>query len=188
MSSDSCQRRGSTGRWPPDHNAAGDPRHPDRPKSPKRVTCRRAARRRVRSEGRSTPVTTQRAERSNRCEATPMIAGSRQPYRGNDGYRAPVIGLASVSSPGTLANFANHRTTGHLRPHKHGIRGRKDDRWPFGQGQGVRTMPRWDFDHFYTLHAASPAAPRMEGWRTLAALAQATRRLRMGTLRLSAEP
>jgi alkanesulfonate monooxygenase SsuD/methylene tetrahydromethanopterin reductase-like flavin-dependent oxidoreductase (luciferase family) len=40
----------------------------------------------------------------------------------------------------------------------------------------------WTSDHFYALHGASPADPRLEGWITLTALAQATRRLRLGTL------
>ena len=40
----------------------------------------------------------------------------------------------------------------------------------------------WTSDHFYPTHAADPATPRLEGWITLTALAQATRRLRMGTL------
>ena len=40
----------------------------------------------------------------------------------------------------------------------------------------------WTSDHFYPLHGADPSAPRLEGWVTLAALAQATRRLRLGTL------
>src|ERR1700724_460826 len=40
----------------------------------------------------------------------------------------------------------------------------------------------WTSDHFYPLHGADPSGPRLEGWVTLAALAQATRRLRLGTL------
>lgn len=40
----------------------------------------------------------------------------------------------------------------------------------------------WTSDHFYPTHAADLATPRLEGWITLTALAQATRRLRMGTL------
>ena len=39
----------------------------------------------------------------------------------------------------------------------------------------------WTFDHFYPLFSDS-AGPCLEGWMTLAALAQATRRLRFGTL------
>jgi F420-dependent oxidoreductase-like protein len=39
----------------------------------------------------------------------------------------------------------------------------------------------WLFDHFYPI-VGDPAGPCMEGWSLLAALAQATRRLRMGTL------
>src|SRR6201986_2840186 len=39
----------------------------------------------------------------------------------------------------------------------------------------------WNFDHFYPL-AGTPGAPSLEGWMMLAALAQATSRLRMGTL------
>ena len=40
----------------------------------------------------------------------------------------------------------------------------------------------WTSDHFYPMHGAGLATPRLEGWTTLAALAQATRRLRLGTL------
>jgi len=40
----------------------------------------------------------------------------------------------------------------------------------------------WTSDHFYPMHGAGPSCPRLEGWMTLAALAQATRRLRLGTL------
>jgi F420-dependent oxidoreductase-like protein len=40
----------------------------------------------------------------------------------------------------------------------------------------------WTSDHFYPTHSPDPSAPRLEGWVTLSALAQATRRLRMGTL------
>lgn len=39
----------------------------------------------------------------------------------------------------------------------------------------------WSFDHFYPIVGDS-AGPCMEGWTTLAALAQATRRLRLGIL------
>ena len=39
----------------------------------------------------------------------------------------------------------------------------------------------WTFDHFYPIFSDS-AGPCLEGWMTLAALAQATRRLRVGTL------
>jgi F420-dependent oxidoreductase-like protein len=39
----------------------------------------------------------------------------------------------------------------------------------------------WTFDHFYPIVGDS-AGPCMEGWITLTALAQATRRLRLGTL------
>jgi F420-dependent oxidoreductase-like protein len=40
----------------------------------------------------------------------------------------------------------------------------------------------WTSDHFFPMHDADPSCPRLEGWVTLAALAQATRRLRLGTL------
>ena len=40
----------------------------------------------------------------------------------------------------------------------------------------------WTFDHFYPIGDNDPAGPCLEGWTTLTALAQATRRLRMGTL------
>src|SRR5258708_27160747 len=39
----------------------------------------------------------------------------------------------------------------------------------------------WTFDHFYPI-TGDHTGPCMEGWITLTALAQATRRLRMGTL------
>jgi F420-dependent oxidoreductase-like protein len=39
----------------------------------------------------------------------------------------------------------------------------------------------WTFDHFYPIFSDS-AGPCLEGWMTMAALAQATRRLRLGTL------
>jgi alkanesulfonate monooxygenase SsuD/methylene tetrahydromethanopterin reductase-like flavin-dependent oxidoreductase (luciferase family) len=40
----------------------------------------------------------------------------------------------------------------------------------------------WTSDHFYAMHGAGLSRPRLEGWMTLAALAQVTRRLRLGTL------
>jgi F420-dependent oxidoreductase-like protein len=40
----------------------------------------------------------------------------------------------------------------------------------------------WTSDHFYPMHTADMSVPRLEGWTTLIALAQATRRLRLGTL------
>jgi F420-dependent oxidoreductase-like protein len=39
----------------------------------------------------------------------------------------------------------------------------------------------WVFDHFYPI-VGDPAGPCLEGWALLAALAQATRRLRLGTM------
>lgn len=39
----------------------------------------------------------------------------------------------------------------------------------------------WNFDHFYPIFS-DPAGPCLEGWTTLTALAQATTRLRLGTL------
>ncbi|MFI5697426.1 LLM class F420-dependent oxidoreductase [Kribbella sp. NPDC051586] len=39
----------------------------------------------------------------------------------------------------------------------------------------------WTFDHFYPIHSDS-SGPCLEGWVTLTALAQATKRLRIGTL------
>jgi F420-dependent oxidoreductase-like protein len=40
----------------------------------------------------------------------------------------------------------------------------------------------WTSDHFYPMHGVGPDTQRLEGWITLTALAQATRRLRLGTL------
>ena len=40
----------------------------------------------------------------------------------------------------------------------------------------------WTSDHFYPMHTADLSGDRLEGWMTLAALAQATHRLRLGTL------
>ena len=40
----------------------------------------------------------------------------------------------------------------------------------------------WTSDHFYPMHTADLSGPRLEGWMTLTALAQATRRLRLGPL------
>src|SRR3984893_10972895 len=39
----------------------------------------------------------------------------------------------------------------------------------------------WTFDHFYPI-LSDPTGPCLEGWITLTALAQATQRLRLGTL------
>src|SRR6201992_521277 len=39
----------------------------------------------------------------------------------------------------------------------------------------------WTFDHFYPIFSDS-GGPCLEGWTTLTALAQATKRLRLGTL------
>ncbi len=40
----------------------------------------------------------------------------------------------------------------------------------------------WTSDHFCPMHGLGPGTGQLEGWMTLAALAQATRRLRLGTL------
>ena len=37
----------------------------------------------------------------------------------------------------------------------------------------------WNFDHFYPIHG-DPNGPCLEGWTTLIALTQATKRLRVG--------
>ncbi len=39
----------------------------------------------------------------------------------------------------------------------------------------------WTFDHFYPIFTDS-SGPCLEGWTTLTALAQATKRLRLGTM------
>ncbi|MCB0995132.1 MAG: TIGR03560 family F420-dependent LLM class oxidoreductase [Acidimicrobiales bacterium] len=40
----------------------------------------------------------------------------------------------------------------------------------------------WNFDHFYPINVPDTTGPCMEGWITLTALAQATRRIRIGCL------
>jgi F420-dependent oxidoreductase-like protein len=40
----------------------------------------------------------------------------------------------------------------------------------------------WTSDHFHPVHNGHPSTPRLEGWITLTALAQATRPLRLGKL------
>src|SRR5258708_16030369 len=50
---------------------------------------------------------------------------------------------------------------------------RKADAWGFDS--------LWNFDHFYAIFMP-PESPCLEGWTTLAALAQATSRARVGTL------
>ncbi|MDH3294853.1 MAG: LLM class flavin-dependent oxidoreductase, partial [Acidimicrobiia bacterium] len=40
----------------------------------------------------------------------------------------------------------------------------------------------WNFDHFYPINVPDTTGPCMEAWVTLTALAQATRRLRIGTM------
>ena len=55
------------------------------------------------------------------------------------------------------------------------------DVWRTADGIGVFESG-WTSDYFYAMHGSGRATPRLEGWMTLAALAQATRRVRLGTL------
>ena len=40
----------------------------------------------------------------------------------------------------------------------------------------------WTFDHFYPINVPDTTGPCLEGWITLAALAQATKRIRVGCM------
>ncbi|MGH7947942.1 MAG: LLM class F420-dependent oxidoreductase [Candidatus Binataceae bacterium] len=51
---------------------------------------------------------------------------------------------------------------------------RKADEWGYDS--------LWNFDHFYPIFVPDPAGPCMEAWTTLSALAQVTKRARVGTL------
>ena len=53
------------------------------------------------------------------------------------------------------------------------------DLWRRADGWGYDSL--WNFDHFYAIFVP-PELPCLEGWTTLAALAQATSRARVGTL------
>jgi len=53
------------------------------------------------------------------------------------------------------------------------------DLWQKADGWGYDSL--WNFDHFYPIFVA-PDGPCFEGWTALSALAQATKRARIGTL------
>ncbi|HXW84421.1 MAG TPA: LLM class flavin-dependent oxidoreductase, partial [Candidatus Binataceae bacterium] len=52
--------------------------------------------------------------------------------------------------------------------------------WSKADGWGYDSL--WDFDHFYPIFTPDPGGPCMEGWTTLAALSQHTRRARIGAM------
>jgi F420-dependent oxidoreductase-like protein len=52
--------------------------------------------------------------------------------------------------------------------------------WAKADGWGYDSL--WCFDHFYPIFTPDPAGPCMEGWTTLSALSQNTKRARIGAL------
>jgi F420-dependent oxidoreductase-like protein len=54
------------------------------------------------------------------------------------------------------------------------------DLWRSADGWGYDSL--WTFDHFYPIFVPDPTGPCMEGWTTLTALSQQTKRARIGAM------
>ena len=54
------------------------------------------------------------------------------------------------------------------------------DLWRNADSWGYDSL--WTFDHFYPIFVPDPAGPCLEGWTTLTALSQQTKRARIGAM------